>query len=513
MNYRIVQITPVSLTVEIDDQTPFFSEKKREVLINGKAVLETNENVFTVFDLTPNTEYTLSIDGIEVGFKTESVSCILYASSFRKENPSRDDTLRLNLALAYTPKGGRLILDEKEYHVTSLRLHSDRTLLISKGTILYGNPNAKDYPLLPKERYDIKDKKRLPCQSWEGDFFVSKPSLLNRLYAKNVTLVGQGTINGRADQSEEFWHDVKKLPYGRPSLFYTYQSEDIRTIGLTFKNSPAWTIHPFLSKKLSFLNLYIENPKDAPNTDGRDPEACCDIEILGIRFSVGDDCIALKSNKRNLARERKTPLSNCLIRNCYRKNGHGAIVLGSEAAYGIKDIQVERCLFEDTDRGLRIKTRRGRGKESIRDNIVFKDIVRHHVLTPLVRNRFYFCDPDGKDFSVQDKNPHPVTDRTPYLGSFTFEDIHADDCEVAFGFFYGLPEQKIKSITIKDSSFSRKKEAKEGFPARLSDIEKRKKQGFVFYNVESVTLRNVKTVGREGKRACLNQVSSFKDDE
>ena len=114
MNYRIVQITPVSLTVEIDDQTPFFSEKKREVRINGKAVLETNENVFTVFDLTPNTEYTLSIDGIEVGFKTESVSCILYASSFRKENPSRDDTLRLNLALAYTPKGGRLILDEKE---------------------------------------------------------------------------------------------------------------------------------------------------------------------------------------------------------------------------------------------------------------------------------------------------------------------------------------------------------------------------------------------------------------
>ena len=87
MNYRIVQITPVSLTVEIDDPTPFFSEKKREVLINGKAVLETNENVFTVFDLTPNTEYTLSIDGIEVGCKTESVSCILYASSFRKENP------------------------------------------------------------------------------------------------------------------------------------------------------------------------------------------------------------------------------------------------------------------------------------------------------------------------------------------------------------------------------------------------------------------------------------------
>ena len=513
MKYRIVQVTPVSLTIETDDQTPFFSEKERKVFLDGKEVLKTNENVFTIFGLEPAREYKLSIEKEEIVFKTKAVTSILYASDFVKEDPKQDDTLRLSLAVAYTPKDGRLVLDEKEYHVTSLMLHSERTLLIPKGTVLYGNPNAKDYPLLPKERYDIQDQRRLPCQSWEGDFFVSKPSLMNRIYAKNVTLVGEGTIDGMADKSDEFWHDVKKLPYGRPSLFYTYGSENIQVIGLTFKNSPAWTIHPFLSKKMSFLNLYIANPKDAPNTDGRDPEACSDIEILGIRFSVGDDCIALKSDKRNLARERKTPLSNCLIRNCYRKNGHGAIVLGSEAAYGIKDIQVERCLFEDTDRGLRIKTRRGRGKESVRDQIVFKDIIMHHVLTPLVRNRFYFCDPDGKDFSVQDKNPHPVSERTPYLGSFLFQNIHADDCEVAFGFFYGLPEQKIKSITIKDSSFARKEDAKEGFPARLCDIEKRKKQGFVFYNVESVSLENVKTIGMEGKRVSLNQVLSFKDDE
>lgn len=513
MSYRIVKTTPVSVTVELDDKTPFFSSVTHEVFLDGKKVKDRKENVFTLFDLKPDTSYSFSIDGEEKEFRTDKVSCILYASSFVKENKCQDDTLRLQLAISFTPKGGRLVLDEKEYHVTSLRRKSDMVLFVPKGTTLNGNPNEKDYPLLPKEREDILNHRKLPCQSWEGDFYISKPSLLNRIETKNVTLVGEGVIDGLARDSKEFWHDVKKLPYGRPSLIYSYDAENLTMVGLTLKNSPAWTIHPFLSRNLSFLNLFIQNPKDAPNTDGRDPEACTGREILGIRFSVGDDCIALKSDKRNLARHRKTPLSDCLIRNCYRKEGHGAIVLGSEAAYGIKDIKVERCLFEDTDRGLRIKTRRGRGRESIRDGILFKDIVRKNVLTPLVRNRFYFCDPDGKDFSVQDKNPHPVSERTPFLGSFTFDEIKAYDCSIAFGFFYGLPEQKIKSITIKDSLFTRKEDAKEGFPARLCDIEKRKKQGFVFYNVESVKLINVKTDGNEGERAVCHHVLSFEDHE
>ena len=37
--------------------------------------------------------------------------------------------------------------------------------------------------------------------------------------------------------------------------------------------------------------------------------------------------------------------------------GHGAIVLGSEMSGGVKNLNVERCYFDHTDRGLRIKTR------------------------------------------------------------------------------------------------------------------------------------------------------------
>lgn len=46
-------------------------------------------------------------------------------------------------------------------------------------------------------------------------------------------------------------------------------------------------------------------------------------------------------------------------------DGHGAITIGSEMAGGVKNLNVEDCLFLHTDRGLRIKTRRGRGKDAI----------------------------------------------------------------------------------------------------------------------------------------------------
>ena len=39
-------------------------------------------------------------------------------------------------------------------------------------------------------------------------------------------------------------------------------------------------------------------------------------------------------------------------------------------------------MFLNTDRGLRIKTRRGRGKDAVIDGILFEDIRMDSVLTP-----------------------------------------------------------------------------------------------------------------------------------
>lgn len=154
--------------------------------------------------------------------------------------------------------------------------------------------------------------------------------------------------------------------------------------GITVRNSPSWNIHPYFSDHLRFFDLKVLNPKDSPNTDGLDPESCQDVEIAGVYFSLGDDCIAVKSGKIYMGSTYKRPSKDISIRRCCMRDGHGSVTIGSEMAGGVKNLTVKDCMFLHTDRGLRIKTRRGRGKDAVVDGIVFEHIRMDHVMTPFL---------------------------------------------------------------------------------------------------------------------------------
>lgn len=103
---------------------------------------------------------------------------------------------------------------------------------------------------------------------------------------------------------------------------------------------------------------------------------------------------------------------------------------------------MSKCLFERTDRGLRVKTRRGRGKDAVNEGITFEHIRMDKVLTPFVVNSFYFCDKDGKTDYVQSREALPVDDRTPGFGATTFCDIEATNCHAAAAYITGLPRAR-----------------------------------------------------------------------
>lgn len=512
MKFTVLNITCCSATFELENRDIYKVKEPFEVKLDGELLFCTDKNVFTIFNLVQDHDYVVSIGDEEVKIHTKKVSYILHAKDFRKGNNELNDTLALQMAINMTPKDGLLVFDEGRYHVTALFLKSDITIEFKKGAYLLGNTDIDAYPMgLGEVKPLRKDEKPLELLTWEGDPSTGKPSLISGFGVKNVTLVGQGVIDGQA-QDSEFWHDVKKLTWGRPRLLFLNHCENIDVVGLTFQNTPCWTIHPFFSQHLGFYDMYISNPKISPNTDGMDPEACDDIKIIGVNFSVGDDCIALKSGKIYIGSTFKQPCNNVVIRNCFMNEGHGAIVLGSEAGAGLTNLLIERCYFKHTDRGLRIKSRRGRGKDSVMDNVVFRDIYMDNVLTPLTINMFYFCDPDGKSEYVQSREPLPVDERTPYLGKFTFERLECVNAEVAFGFFAGLPEQPIAEINIIDSSFTTKEDATEGVPVMMCGVDKMKKNGFHFLNVKKVSLKNVKTEGYEGEELYLNNVLEVNRD-
>ena len=284
----------------------------------------------------------------------------------------------------------------------------------------------------------------------------------------------------------------------RPRLFFINHCRNVTLQGVTCCNSPSWTLHPYFSDELRFLDLTVKNPSDSPNTDGLDPESCKNVEILGVRFSLGDDCIAVKSGKIYMGKKYRTPSENIHIRQCLMEDGHGAVTLGSEMAGGVVNLVVEDCVFRRTDRGLRIKTRRGRGKDAVLSNIIFRNLTLDHVMTPLVVNSFYFCDPDGKTPYVQSREAYPVDDGTPSIKKMVFENMDCSNCHVAAAFFDGLPEQKIEEIVMRNLSFRYAEDPKSGVPAMSEGVPKCSRKGIFARNVARLILDNVSVEGQEG---------------
>ncbi|MGC2935923.1 glycosyl hydrolase family 28 protein, partial [Enterococcus faecium] len=77
---------------------------------------------------------------------------------------------------------------------------------------------------------------------------------------------------------------------------------------------------------------------------------------------------------------------NITITNCTMVHGHGGVVLGSEMRGSIRNITISNCIFQETDRGIRLKSRRGRG--GIVEDIRVSNIVMDNVKCPFILNLY-----------------------------------------------------------------------------------------------------------------------------
>ena len=328
----------------------------------------------------------------------------------------------------------------------------------------------------------------------------------------DVVVTGEGTLDCDAENGD-WWvtPKIKRIAW-RPRAVAAVDSENICLHGITVQNSYSWTIHPIFVKHLDLLNFNINNPYNAPNTDGIDPESCEYIRIIGVNIHVGDDCIAMKASKVFLGMKLKKSCEHTVIRNCLLDKGHGGIVIGSEMSGGVKDMVVTQCLMDHTDRGLRVKTRRGRGNTAVIDGLVFRNVEMRGVKAPFVINMFYFCDPDGKSDYVQSHEPLPLDDATPRLGSLTMENITATDAEYAGCWFSGLPEQPVEKVEMNNVSISFAENAGAGHAAMMCGAAECSKLAIWAENVKEIHFHNVKLEGYAGERLNFINVGSFKED-
>ncbi len=592
MEIKVLLVTSRSISFQLETDDNFFLKEELTLKYNGKEQRLTKV-VNSIYDLEPNTEYILeifkeNIKVTDIKVTTDMESFTLNVKRFgAKGDGIHNDTLAIQSAIMACPQDGRVYIPRGKYLITSIFLKDHLTLELGDGVELLGDTTRENFGILPglidndnNDEYYLGSWEGNPLDngvellgdttrenfgilpglidndnndeyylgSWEGNPLDSFTSLITGINVKNVKIIGRGTLNGNGSK-ENWWNEpkIKKIAW-RPRSIFLNNCENVVIEGIEIKNSPSWTIHPFLTNNLRFINLKIENPADSPNTDGIDPESCENVEYIGIDFSVGDDCIAIKSGKLYLGRVLNKPSKNFYIRHCsmkyghggvvigsemsggvenvhiekcdfYKtevlnkpsknfyirhcsmKYGHGGVVIGSEMSGGVENVHIEKCDFYKTDKGIRIKTRRGRGENGVIDGIYVENISMNEVKVPFVINCFYFCDPDGKTEYVYTKEKLPVDERTPSIKNIEFKNIKAENTKVCAGYLYGLPEKPIENVKFKDVEidFTREEVTPE-VPAMMSFIEEEAKTGLFIKNVDGISLENLEIKNNIGEK-------------
>jgi polygalacturonase len=497
-----------SACLELVNEASYFAPESFTVFLNGQEQYSCNKNVFSLFSLRPDTEYTVTLQGKtmreSLRFRTRTESCALDVRSFGAAGDGEhDDTCAIQTAIGCLPAGGRLLFPAGRYLSRPLMLKSHITLEFAEGATLLGWTEREDYPVIPGTVSDLSGRE---CYfgGFEGNAVPMYQSLITGQYAEDIAIVGKGMIDGNA-QNSDFWVGFNQFPAARPRLMFFNRCRNITVHGVHICNSPSWQLHPFYSEKIGIYDIQISAPKNSPNTDAIDPESCDGVEIIGCRFSVGDDCIAIKSGKIDLGTKLNRSANAHVIRNCLMDNGHGAITLGSEIGAGVRNLEVSQCWFRGTDRGLRIKSRRGRGKNCRIDGVTFENIRMEGVLTPIVINLWYnCCDPDRESEYVWSRECLPVDDRTPQMGSFHFKNLVCTDAEVAACYIDGLPEAPIEEVTIEDVQIGFSPNARPGIPMMENFEKPRCRLGLYLDNVRHIAIKNVKLENVDGEKLIVN---------
>ena len=513
---RILYCGPSSACFELINEAPYYAPESFDVLLNGKKQFSADTNVFSLYSLRPDTEYTMRISGAsaaeELRFHTAAESCAVNVRDFGALGDGvHDDTTAIQTAIGCLPAGGRLFFPAGDYLTRPLMLKSHMTLELRKDAALIGWPERADWPIIPGVLTD-EDGKEVYFGGFEGQAKPMYQSLLTAQYAEDIAIVGPGRVDGNA-QNTDFWTAFKTFPTARPRLMFFNRCRAVTVHGVHACNSPSWQLHPHYSQDVHMYDVFVSAPKNSPNTDAIDPESCDGVEIIGCRFSVGDDCIAIKSGKIELGRKLNCPADHHTIRNCLMDFGHGAVTLGSEIGAGVRNLSVSQCWFRGTDRGLRIKSRRGRGENCRIDSVSFENIRMEGVLTPIVINLWYnCCDPDRESEYVWSRKALPVDERTPQMGSFRFHNLNCTDAEVAACYIDGLPEAPIERVELEDIRISFAGNAKPGIPMMENFAKERCRLGLYLDNVRHIRIRDVQLEGVDGDKLLAQHYESLETD-
>ena len=383
-----------------------------------------------------------------------------------------NNTTAINaLTKSLEEKGGTIYFPAGQYVSGSIHLYSNMTLMLDVGAIILGSQDFTDYPFI----------------ELEGFTRGGRHGLISAVNARNIRITG-GKIDGRG---KYFWDNMES-DYERPRTINPILCKDVAITDIIIENSPCWTVHPLCCENVTVRGVTIYNPYDSPNTDGINPESCKNVRISDCHIDVGDDCVTIKAGTELDPLMKNRPCENIIVSGCTMAHGHGGVVIGSEMSGGVKNVLVQNCIFQNTERGIRVKTRRKRGGAV--ENASFSNILMENVGAVITMNAYYCCVCGEYPFPKEilfDEGPQPVDGLTPRFSGIRISGITARGVTGVGVYLYGLPESPIENVTISDVSMEIVG-CEEGFPPVAAFNRKRcNGEGILIENAKDVTLQGV----------------------
>lgn len=333
--------------------------------------------------------------------------------------------------------GGAVLFPAGTYLSRPLTIRSGTTIQLQKGATLLATTNQSAFMKVPGDWLKAGSS---------GDFI---PFIRGRDLT-NVTFTGEGTIDGNG---AAWWAAARNprpaepgytLP--RPNLIVLERCRNVRVENITLQNSPKFHFVPADCESVVVSNVTILAPEHAPNTDALDPSGR-HILITRCNLDVGDDDVAIKAGRKIPGREFES--EDIAITDCTILHGHG-ISIGSETLGGVRNVAVRNCTFENTENGLRIKSRRGTG--GVVENIRYSDITMKNV-NPAVTLTCYYMNNSAGD-KMQSAIPKEGAPRLLGVGTPVFRNISISNltatCRKSAGVIAGLPESEISNLVLED---------------------------------------------------------------
>lgn len=357
-----------------------------------------------------------------------------------------DDPDCIQRAIDRCPEdGGTVVVPAGTWQSGPLRLKSNLTLWLEEGAVIRFRTVMEDYlpPVFTR---------------WEGVECFNYSPLIYARNCENITIAGRGTLDGqgaawwpwkklqqaaadRLCRAESLHIPVEERRFGtreaalRPSFLQLIDCTGVRLEDFTILDGPQWTVHPVYCKNVTARGLTVRTK--GPNTDGFNPDSCENVLIEDCSFQTGDDCIAVNSGLGEDGWRVNRPCSHVEIRNCRFLGGHAAVAVGSGMSGGVEDLWVHDCRMENVERGIRVKSIRGRGgyvRHLRFENLAVSETQKEAIQVSM-----------NYDASTS----APVSDAAPEFSGFSFRNIAGSSRTVGVS-LTGLPESPIRDLTLEN---------------------------------------------------------------